>query len=64
MNSTDRTPAVLSALSIICFALSAVVVRMVPESDAWFAGGLLTGLGIGLILVALRQYLKGRRRAP
>lgn len=61
-DSTSRTPSVLAALSVVCFALAPAVARMVPESDSWYVSGMLTGLGIGLVVVALRHYLKARRK--
>lgn len=58
-DSTDRTPAMLAALSVICFALASPVARMAPPTDAWVIQSMFWGLGIGLLVVAVRQRLKG-----
>lgn len=61
-DSTHRTPAVLAALSVICFALASNVARLAPPTDAWLVQSMVWGLGMGLLVVAVRQRFKGGHR--
>lgn len=59
---TARTVSLIATLGAMCFVLSSLSVRWAPASGAWYVGGSFTGLGIGLLAVAVRQYVKGRQR--